>query len=172
MLAKTFAYLQWDSQGQYSYTQGQLNDITVLPNDTLGLSLVTFEITHITFTVFYVSVEIISTITTDVYESLLCFPESVDVVRTYFNYTYPYFFAFVTYNTTSAIFLAVFQILFILCWHFVDIVIIVLSIAMSDHYKMFNETLYSVKDRVRWQSALSFSFCTWITLLLIYAFRR
>lgn len=94
------------------------------------------------------AVEHISSIATKVVDALPCTRNDSDIVKAYFLNSYKHIFTFVDYNVVIAFTVAIITFIMSCAWNFMDVFIIVLSVAMTDRYHQFNLVLSTVNKKV------------------------
>lgn len=94
------------------------------------------------------AVEHISSIVTRVVDALPCVDDASDIVKAYFINTYKHIFFFINYNVIVALAVASLTLIMSCAGNFMDFFIIIMSIAMTDRYRQFNQLLQSVNRKV------------------------
>lgn len=74
----------------------------------------------------------------------------IDAFRYYFTKTgtYDQMFAVMDYSLTTAILTLITNFIATFTWNFADLFIILVSLALSERFRLFNEYLYSVRGKV------------------------
>lgn len=96
------------------------------------------------------AVEHISSIVTKVVDALPCTDDSSDIITAYFINTYKHIFTFIDYNAIVAFAVALLTLIMSCAWNFMDVFIIIMSVAMTDRYRQFNQLLQSVNRKVHY----------------------
>lgn len=85
---------------------------------------------------------------TKVVDAISCMDEKSDIVKAYFINTYKHIFAFFDYHPLLAFVVALLTLIMSCAWNFMDVFIIIMSVAMTDRYKQFNFILQSINYKV------------------------
>ncbi|XKL60274.1 hypothetical protein PGB90_001290 [Kerria lacca] len=92
-------------------------------------------------------IEHISSIATKVVDALPCTKADTDIIKAYFVNSYKHIFTFIDYNLLIAFGVAIITLIMSCAWNFMDVFIIIMSVAMADRYRQFNRLLQSVNKK-------------------------
>ncbi|KAK7583683.1 hypothetical protein V9T40_004646 [Parthenolecanium corni] len=102
----------------------------------------------LTFTIMVLAlIEHVSSIATKVVDALPCTRNDSDIIEAYFLNSYKHIFTFIDYNAVIAFSVALITFIMSCAWNFMDVFIIVLSVAMTDRYRQFNQLLSTVNKK-------------------------
>jgi gustatory receptor len=82
--------------------------------------------------------------------AVACTDNIIDVFRYYFTRTstYDQMFAVMEYSFTAAILTLITNFIATFTWNFTDLFIILMSLALTERFRLFNQNLDSVRGKV------------------------
>eukprot|EP00102_Acyrthosiphon_pisum_P009197 XP_003246994.2 PREDICTED: gustatory receptor for sugar taste 64f-like [Acyrthosiphon pisum] len=94
------------------------------------------------------TIEHLASILTGVLKAIYCSPDRTDIFQHYIFIWLKTDFTYINFSFAVAIILKFFDCLYSFAWNFIDLLIIILSCALTDKFKQFNQKLAMVRGKV------------------------